>query len=162
LESYALKHEAYAMTPATGAIIWMRSQNAEPAQEERSRAFIETERMSRELQRPSGVHLAPLWRDLGHFRAKLRRLTAAAPWRTGSDLERRSFLWRCCPQDAHRRLAMPMPDRTTAAAKLAQTLIVGRSTRHRPTKGSSWQNGLDSPRGPTRDLYENLQPLTQT
>jgi hypothetical protein len=35
------EHEAYAMTPATGAIIWMRSQNAEPAQEERSRAFIE-------------------------------------------------------------------------------------------------------------------------
>jgi len=125
LGSYALKHEAYAMTPATGAIIWMRSQNAEPAQEERSRAFIETERMNRELQRPSGVHLAPLWRDLGHFRAKLRRLTAAAPWRRGSDLERRSFLWRCCPQDAHRRLAMPMRDRTTAAAKLAQTLIVG-------------------------------------
>jgi hypothetical protein len=96
------------MKPATGAIIWMRSQNAEPAQEERSRAFIETERMSRELQRPSGVYLAPLWRDLGHFRAKLRRLTAAAPWRTGFDLERRSSLWRCCPQDAHRRSAMPM------------------------------------------------------
>jgi hypothetical protein len=30
LGRYALKYEAYAMTPATGAIIWMRSQNAEP------------------------------------------------------------------------------------------------------------------------------------
>ena len=30
MRRYALKHEAYAMKLATGAITWMRSQNAEP------------------------------------------------------------------------------------------------------------------------------------
>ena len=87
--------------------------------------------------------LISLWIRLRHDPFEARPLTERDRW-TGSDLEWQLLVWQCCSPDAHRRSAMPMWDRTPAAASTpAQTLMWDRSTRRRSTKARSWQNGLD-------------------
>jgi hypothetical protein len=87
--------------------------------------------------------LSSLWIRLRRDPFEARPLTERDRW-TGSDLEWQSLVWQCCSPDAHRRSAMPMWDRTPAAASTpAQTLMWDRSTRRRSTKARSWQNGLD-------------------
>jgi len=87
--------------------------------------------------------LSSLWIRPRRDPFEARPLTERDRW-TGSDLEWQSLVWQCYSPDAHRRSAMPMWDRTPAAASTpAQTLMWDRSTRRRSTKARSWQNGLD-------------------
>src|SRR3984893_13977754 len=104
--------------------------------------------------------LSSLWIRLRRDPLEARPLTERDRW-TGSDLDGQSLVWQCCSPDADRRSAMPMWDRTPAAASTpAQTLMWDRSTRRRSTKARSWQNGHDDRSGnQPRSLAFGLRSL---